>query len=288
MDLRVRTLSSAGEVVTLEIHVVPEPLGNGEVAVEVEARDVTEIARLERALLEAEGRLRLLDRELSIGMWTTDDALRFTWSSGTILGEENSLVGTSLYEFFEDDIGATPIQAYEAALRGETASYEVEWGDFDLRVMLEPLRDELGRIVGVMAVAVDLRLLMRVARLARPADVVRARHERVHPPLHIAEPGKISLRPGLEIDPERFELKKDGKSIALTVTEFKLLLEFAGSSGAVLSRKALAERVWGHPFYGSDASLTMAISRLRDKIEEDPANPNIIQTVRGVGYRLGL
>lgn len=75
-----------------------------------------------------------------------------------------------------------------------------------------------------------------------------------------------------------------GASISLSVTEFKLLTEFARNAGLVLSRQLLAERVWGHPWYADSPAVTMAVSRLRDKID-DPASPTMIQTVRGIGYR---
>jgi two-component system response regulator MtrA len=90
----------------------------------------------------------------------------------------------------------------------------------------------------------------------------------------------------LEIDPKGFTVRKDGRDLQLTATEFRLLLEIARRPGQVFTRELLLQRVWNYDYLGDSRLVDVAIQRLRAKVEEDPANPKLITTVRGVGYRL--
>ena len=92
---------------------------------------------------------------------------------------------------------------------------------------------------------------------------------------------------GLEIDPAAFVVRKGGDEIALTATEFRLLLELARRPKQVFTRDLLLELVWNYDYLGDSRLVDAAIQRLRAKIEDDPAHPRLIQTVRSVGYRLG-
>jgi DNA-binding response OmpR family regulator len=78
----------------------------------------------------------------------------------------------------------------------------------------------------------------------------------------------------------------DGKDVPLTVTEYRLLAELAQPPGRVLSRSALLTSVWEHGYYGDERIVDVHIRRLRTKIERDPGTPQIVVTVRGMGYRL--
>jgi two-component system response regulator MtrA len=91
---------------------------------------------------------------------------------------------------------------------------------------------------------------------------------------------------GLEIDPAGFTAQKDGVELALTATEFRLLLELSRRPGQVLTREQLLQRVWDYDYLGESHLVDVAIGRLRAKVEDDPAHPVLIKTVRGVGYRL--
>jgi DNA-binding response OmpR family regulator len=95
----------------------------------------------------------------------------------------------------------------------------------------------------------------------------------------------LSVGP-LEIDPASFVARKEGADLSLTATEFKLLLEMARRPGQVFTREMLLDRVWEYDYLGDSRLVDVAIQRLRGKIEEDPAHPTLITTVRGVGYRL--
>ncbi|MDP8971228.1 MAG: response regulator transcription factor [Actinomycetota bacterium] len=90
----------------------------------------------------------------------------------------------------------------------------------------------------------------------------------------------------LEIDPGAFTVRKDGSTLQLSATEFRLLLELVAHAGQVLTRDVLLQRVWSYDHLGDSRVVDMAIKRLRDKVEDNPRRPRRITTVRGVGYRL--
>jgi len=103
-----------------------------------------------------------------------------------------------------------------------------------------------------------------------------------------AVPDEPVLRAGdLEIEPGAFTVLRGGEEIALTATEFRLLLELARRPRQVFTRELLLQRVWGYDFLGDSRLVDVAVQRLRGKIEDDPREPKIVVTVRGVGYRLG-
>ena len=85
----------------------------------------------------------------------------------------------------------------------------------------------------------------------------------------------------------QFCLTRGQERIPLTPKESKILYAFVSNPGAVLSKEQLIEAAWGKEYIANSSSLTVFIKKLREKIEEDPADPKIIQTVWGVGYRLG-
>ena len=90
----------------------------------------------------------------------------------------------------------------------------------------------------------------------------------------------------LMIDREGYEVTRDGEPLALTPTEYRLLVEFADNVGMALDRATLLERVWGYGWAGDTRLVDVHVQRLRAKIEADPASPELVQTVRGVGYKL--
>ena len=88
----------------------------------------------------------------------------------------------------------------------------------------------------------------------------------------------------LSIDTERFELKKDGKPIELTVREFELLTFLATRSDKILSREKLLENVWKYEYYGDVRTVDVTVRRLREKLEDKSSDPKFIITKRGHGY----
>jgi two-component system alkaline phosphatase synthesis response regulator PhoP len=89
----------------------------------------------------------------------------------------------------------------------------------------------------------------------------------------------------LRIDPEARLVWKDDEQVDLTAIEFDLLHTLAEHHGRVLSREQLLEQVWGHDFYGEERVVDVHLGHVRKKIEDNPAQPEFIITVRGVGYR---
>jgi len=90
----------------------------------------------------------------------------------------------------------------------------------------------------------------------------------------------------LTVDREGYEVTRAGEVLALTPTEYRLLIEFVDNIGMALDRAALLDRVWGYGWAGDTRLVDVHVQRLRAKIEEDPAAPELVQTVRGVGYKL--
>jgi two-component system response regulator MtrA len=90
----------------------------------------------------------------------------------------------------------------------------------------------------------------------------------------------------LRIDPARFVARRGDRELTLTATEFRLLLELARRPGQVFTREVLLDRVWGYTYLGDSRLVDVAVQRLRAKIEDDPAHPRLIRTVRGAGYKL--
>jgi len=89
----------------------------------------------------------------------------------------------------------------------------------------------------------------------------------------------------LVIDPVGYTVTRDGEEVALSNTEFRLLLELAQRPGQVFTRELLLERVWGYDYLGDSRLVDVAVQRLRAKIEPDPSRPAIVITVRGAGYK---
>jgi DNA-binding response OmpR family regulator len=96
----------------------------------------------------------------------------------------------------------------------------------------------------------------------------------------------IALGPDLVIIPDEGVVRRHGDDIHLTRTEFRLLCEMASAPGRMFTREMLLERVWGYGYFGDGKIVDVHIYRLRAKIEDDPANPCHLITVRGLGYKV--
>ncbi len=88
-----------------------------------------------------------------------------------------------------------------------------------------------------------------------------------------------------EVNFERCELRRSGKTVDLTALEFRLLSAFIRNAGKVLNRSRLLDLVWGHDTFVTDRVVDNHIVALRKKVEPDPSNPRHIVSVRGLGYR---
>ena len=103
--------------------------------------------------------------------------------------------------------------------------------------------------------------------------------------------GSIQDQDLMEVGPVKLNIGKhqvsvNGIPVSLPLKEFELLEFLMRNSGRVLTRSQLIDRVWGGDYYGDTKTLDVHIKRLRAKIEADPANPVLIQTIRGLGYKL--
>ena len=97
----------------------------------------------------------------------------------------------------------------------------------------------------------------------------------------------VSVR-DIRIDTEKGTVSREGKEIFLSALEYRLLLAFINHRGMILTRSMLLDEIWDAAGdFVNDNTLTVYIKRLREKIEKDPQNPEIILTVRRMGYRLG-
>jgi two-component system alkaline phosphatase synthesis response regulator PhoP len=151
-------------------------------------------------------------------------------------------------------------------------------------LMLTARAEEVDKVVGLSVGADDYltkpfsprELVARVKAILR-----RRRHISV---ASLSESTLLTFR-DLQIDVARREVQRHGVPVTLTAREFDLLHTLAAMPGRVFTREQLLERVWGHDFDGVDRVVDVHISLLRRKLEDDPAEPTLIQTVRGVGYK---
>jgi len=87
------------------------------------------------------------------------------------------------------------------------------------------------------------------------------------------------------MDVERHAVSVDGAEVAMPLKEFELLEFLLRNAGRVLTRGQLIDRIWGSDYFGDTKTLDVHIKRIRAKIEPDPSNPQLLVTVRGLGYR---
>lgn len=177
------------------------------------------------------------------------------------------------FDMVISDIGLPTIDGYELC-RQIRAESQVPF------VMLTARTETVDVVVGLEAGADDYvtKPFEMAELLARVRSVLRrASHPKQQNTIQVGT---------LEIDPEGFVARKAGNELTLTATEFRLLLELAEHRGQVLTRDALLERVWNYDYTADSRLVDMAVKRLREKIEDDPSEPQLIRTVRGIGYRL--
>lgn len=146
-------------------------------------------------------------------------------------------------------------------------------------ILLTARMSEMDKIVGLESGADDYitKPFSTGELLAR----IRAVMRRMQP-----SKNKLLLKHGpLSLNLERRRAHCNSKELTLSPREFELLAELMRHPGIALSRDLLLERVWGYDFIGDSRTVDVHIRWLREKIEKNPSRPDLIQTVRGIGYR---
>ena len=149
-------------------------------------------------------------------------------------------------------------------------------------IMLTARDEEIDKVIGLEIGADDYitkpfsirEFRSRVRALLRRASVTSA-----------TEPGEEIVAGPLRLDRARRRVEIDGRSPELTYVEFELARVLAGTPGRVFSRQDLLEAVWGGSEYRDPRTIDVHIRHLREKLERDPSKPELVLTVRGVGYR---
>ncbi|HEX5939752.1 MAG TPA: response regulator transcription factor [Dehalococcoidia bacterium] len=149
-------------------------------------------------------------------------------------------------------------------------------------LMLTARVDEVDRVAGLETGADDYltkpfgmrELIARVRALLRRADQGQPRLDKP-----VLENG------GIKLDTRRHLVEKNGREIALKPKEFELLAFLMSHPGEVFSREELLTRVWGYQFGGGSRTVDVHVRWLREKIEDRPSQPDLVQTIRGAGYR---
>lgn len=151
-------------------------------------------------------------------------------------------------------------------------------------IMLTARTEELDKVLGLELGADDYMTKPFSPRELMARVKARLRRTVKKPPERNDDNGVIRIG-GLVIDPLRFEVSLEGAELDLTPKEFELLRFLARSPGRVLTRDFLLENIWGYEYVGDTRTVDVHIRHLRQKIESDPANPQYIETVRGIGYK---
>jgi two-component system response regulator RegX3 len=102
------------------------------------------------------------------------------------------------------------------------------------------------------------------------------------------EEGVLLTAGSVRMDIDKHQVTVNSVAVTFPLKEFELLEFLMRNRGRVLTRSQLIDRVWGNDYFGDTKTLDVHIKRLRAKIEEDPANPKIIHTIRGLGYKLEI
>jgi two-component system response regulator RegX3 len=218
-----------------------------------------------------------------------EDEESFSEALGYLLGREGFDVtladtGTKAIEEF-DRVGADLVllDLMLPGLSGTEVCKQLRQRSAVPIIMLTAKDSEIDKVVGLEIGADDYvtkpyssrELIARIRAVLRRGETGDA----------TSVDGVLSVGP-IRLDSDRHVISVNSEQVALPLKEFELLEFLMRNSGRVLTRMQLIDRVWGSDYVGDTKTLDVHIKRLRAKIEKDPANPEVIQTVRGMGYKL--
>jgi DNA-binding response OmpR family regulator len=150
-------------------------------------------------------------------------------------------------------------------------------------IMLTARDDELDKVLGLELGADDY--ITKPFSIREFRSRVRALLRRAAIPLAAQAEEETVERDGLRIDLGRRDVEVSGRTVQLTYVEFELLRTMAASPGRVFTREMLLQALWGGSDYREPRTIDVHVRHLREKLEQDPSEPEYILTVRGVGYR---
>ena len=150
-------------------------------------------------------------------------------------------------------------------------------------IMLTARDDELDKVVGLELGADDY--ITKPFSIREFRSRVRALLRRAAAPRQDRRANEVIENNGLRVDVARRLVEMDGRPVQLTYVEFELLRMLASDPGRVYTRQMLLEGLWGGSEYREPRTIDVHVRHLREKLERDPREPALIQTVRGVGYR---
>ena len=150
-------------------------------------------------------------------------------------------------------------------------------------LMLTAKEEEVDKVLGLELGADDYitkpfgmrELIARIKANIRRTDLMTSLQD---------VPANIQDFGSLTVDLNRYEVRKNGTSLELTLREFELLKYLAERENKVFSREQLLEEVWGYEYYGDIRTVDVTVRRLREKLEDDSSDPKYIMTKRGIGY----
>lgn len=192
--------------------------------------------------------------------------------------------GIAALDAFTDDFDVILLDLMLPGLSGTEVCREIRKTSNVPVIMLTAKDSEIDKVVGLEIGADDYvtkpysyrELLARISAVLRRSEhsSEHVNHEEV------LEVGRVRL------SVDRHEVEVDGQLIDIPLREFELLEFLMRNSDRVLTRGQLLDRIWGEDYVGDTKTLDVHIKRIRGRIEEDPAAPRMIRTVRGLGYKM--
>lgn len=194
----------------------------------------------------------------------------FRTETASCKAEALDKIGKSAYELLIVDVSLPDGNGFEVCEKAGEKGMPV--------IFLTASGDERSVVKGFDSGAYDY-----VSKPFRPLELL----SRIRSVLRRAGTSSMVELSGLSVDTDKGIVRKNGTALELSALEYRLLMVFVNHRGILLSRNKLLEDIWDIAGdFVNDNTLTVYIKRLREKIEEDPQNPVLIKTVRGMGYRM--